>query len=125
MFERLNLKRRGLIFLERYNNTCGRPSRIESPIASGTLFSVKKKKRENGEESHEHALGYTSFQGPLSDRSKRRPSRFHGPFATSCTVTCSRYALYSSYTSVTLLPEFSFHFTPFVLIPLRQRRLVS
>jgi len=44
-------------------------------------------------EKYEHILGYTFLQGPLSDRSKRRPSRFHGLFAASCTVTWSWRAL--------------------------------
>lgn len=99
----------------------------ENVVFRGERERETKKKggRKWGEESHEHALGYTSFQGPLSDRSKRRPSRFHSPFATSCTVTCSRYALYSSYTPATLpsppgaFPSIS---TLFVLIPLRQPR---
>lgn len=96
----------------------------------GTLFSAKKKngkdrgseeereREREREESHEHALGYTSFQGPLSDRSKRRPSKFHGLFATSAAVTCSRYALLVLHTGdPSSLVEFSFHFPLFVFIP--------
>lgn len=92
------MNKRELIFSERYNDA-SRPSRIESPRFRNVVFRKKKGKMVK------KAMSTPSDTLPFKDHSatdrKGVPLDFTAP--SPLPVTCSRYALYSSYTPVTLL----------------------